>query len=212
MGSTRARKFLKYSTAAIVGGALGSALTLWTHIQFRHALSLWATLSAAQIIETTGDEDKATILLSQAVAEDNNPCPSYEVLGDIYSHKGNRKLGLELFKKALEVRDRDSWVLWDPFRALGCDRLEREDIRVKIEAIEMGLEFPGLRDGWRWSVLRARVYSHRGNKEVALKLYDLALRDCDRQKCVAADRESISKEIGALQGDLKAERENSEHK
>ena len=212
MGLLRAKVILKYSIVGIVGAALGSALTLWAYIEVQHALGTAATLAAAQIIGTTDDEDEAAMLLSQAVARDSSGCEPYEMLGTIFWHKGDRKLGLELFKRALEVRDSNSWVFWDPFGGLRCVRAEREDIGLKIEAIQMGLEFPGWRDVWRWWALRAKVYWHRGKKELALKLYDLAFKECDKQKCGASDRESISKDIDALQTDLKAQPQNSERR
>src|SRR5216683_3125948 len=117
---------------AIAGGALMHLMSGWV----RHGMAEVSVPVAYQALQA-GNEDKAIVILSQAIAEDPHYYEPFNLLGGIYLHKGNLALALEMYQKALDVFDREN--------VLSSEKVakhERESIRKKIDELnhQMGVQ------------------------------------------------------------------------
>ncbi len=132
----RIRVALTHFAVGIVGMIVGFGLYCWIRVytaQWR-STSKWYS---ATLAEKSGNDDKAIILLSQATIEDPNSHIPWELLGQIYSRKGNRQLALELYGIALNVLGRDKEYNSLPAR----DREQiRNMLRKNIDALQIQLK------------------------------------------------------------------------
>lgn len=91
----------------------------------------WASLASANEYQKENEDDRAVYVLAQATAIDPDFYGSYDLLGDIFAQKGNRQFALEMYKKALEVFDREKFL---PPGSISAS--EKTSIRVKIDALQ----------------------------------------------------------------------------
>jgi tetratricopeptide (TPR) repeat protein len=129
MASPKIRLFLRELAVATVGAVVAMTTAHWVVSRAAYTWA-WATLAVAGQYEKAGDSDRAIVLLSQATATDPSFFGSYELLGDIYSRKGNQRLALEMYEKALEVFDRERFL---PSGKIS--QSEQQSIRSKIDAL-----------------------------------------------------------------------------
>lgn len=196
----RSRLLFSHFVTGAFGVIVGIAITYWVGIQIRQGGAIARSVAAMQSDEA-GDYDKAIFLLSQAIFEDPRDCVPVSLLAKVYAHKGNQQLALATYKKALEVGDRVS-----------CSSVQRDSIQMDFEAVQMGLPLPDHPSAWGVWSFYGKIYSHRGNQEVALKAYQRALDLCEQKKCPQSEQDSISKDIDATQKLLDAQHRNPKSK
>ncbi len=125
---------LTHLAAAILGAVAFAILFFWIRHHFSRDIAEMGCYVARQSY-SAGKEDEAIFLLGQARAEDRSYYEPLNLLAGIYLHRGNQKLALETYKKALEVLDREGGDPDLPPRANAFDR----DIIVKhIDDLQKG--------------------------------------------------------------------------
>jgi tetratricopeptide (TPR) repeat protein len=114
---------LTHSAIGVCGIILGVALLQWFRAPLRADRSLALGLSASQAYHS-GQQDKAIILLSQAMAVDPDNYDAIGFLAKIYSDRGDSELAIELYQQALRRLDRR-----------GGSHVEREVFQSAVEQL-----------------------------------------------------------------------------
>jgi len=132
--SSRSKTILTHFASGVVGAIAGAALI--------HRLSVWTSHATAEVSVPVayqalqaGNEDRAIVILSQATAEDPNYYVPFNLLGEIYLHRKNSALALEMYKRALEVFDRENVL-----SSKKVEQRERDSIRNNIDRLHDQLE------------------------------------------------------------------------
>lgn len=133
MASLKIKLFLRELGVATIGAVAGITMAHWVVGRAAYTWA-WAALAVAGQYQKAGDSDRAVFVLSQATATDPSFFGSYELLGDIYSRKGNQRFALEMYEKSLEVFDREQFL---PPGKIG--QSEQQSIRRKIDALKKEL-------------------------------------------------------------------------
>ena len=122
---TRRNAILMCAVVGACGLMIGAAIT------YRLDIAIWrdralAAYGMAMQANDAGKQDEAIILLSQAIIANPNNYEPLSLLANLFWHRGNRQLALELYRKALDVADKQH----------GITRIERNAIRGKIDILQ----------------------------------------------------------------------------
>jgi len=106
MAYPRIRFLLTHLAAALLGAVACAILLFWLKHYVSHAVAMMGCYVARQS-DSAGNQDEAIFLLGQASVEDRSYYEPLNLVADIYLKRGNQKLALETYKKALAVFDRE---------------------------------------------------------------------------------------------------------
>jgi len=131
--SSKRKGILAVFGAFIFGAVVGITLFYLLVRKANHTWA-WVALAVANEYRNAGDDDRAILVLSQATAKDPDFFGPYNLLGDMYAKKGNRRFALEMYREALAVFDRERFL--PPGR---IQKEEEDSIRAKISVFEKEL-------------------------------------------------------------------------
>lgn len=106
MPGSRIKSVMTHLAAMLVGAAIAVAVSYWL-VRRERLLSSEAASGVAFETYKAGFDDQAIFLLGEAAAEDRRYYEPWKLAGDICAHRGDDRIALAMYKKALEILDRE---------------------------------------------------------------------------------------------------------